>query len=140
MFWPDFHSKLEEYRVTLLQMRRGRDGMDRAHGNEKRGQKRQVRLYCVSRAPVSSSRPISGNQKECVVPQATDHERNDRIEASVMMAALATLGLLVALAVSTSISDVSSLHAEAPQDGPDPARQITGIEETGSELQGSELN
>ena len=140
MFWPDFHSKLEQYRVTLLPMRPGWNGMDRARGNKKRGQQRQVRLYCVSRASVSSSTPISGNQKESVVPQATDHERNDRIEASVMMAALATLGLLVALAVSTSISDVSGLHAEAPQDGPDPARQITGIEETGSEVQGSELN
>ena len=71
--------------------------------------------------------------------QVTDHERNDRIEAMVMIAALATLGLLVALAVSTSFSDVSALQAVAPLDSPDHARQITGIEQTGTQLQGSEL-
>jgi hypothetical protein len=38
MFWPDFHSKLEQYRVTLLPMRPGWNGMDRARGNKKRGQ------------------------------------------------------------------------------------------------------
>lgn len=114
--------------------------MVRVDGNEKRGPGHLLRPYCVSRSLVSSSTPFSGSQKECVVPQATDHERNDRIEATVMMAALATLGLLVALAVSTSISNVTGLQAEAPTDAPDPAHQITGIEETGSQLQGGELN
>lgn len=39
--------------------------------------------------------------------KVTDHERNDRIEATVMIAGLASLGVLVALAVSTSVSSVN---------------------------------
>lgn len=56
-----------------------------------------------------------------------------------MIAALASLGLLVALAVSTSMTDVTELQAAAPVGTPDHAPQLTGIEETDGTLQGSEL-
>ena len=56
-----------------------------------------------------------------------DHARNDRIEAAVLLAALATLCLLVAIAVSTSVIQIRSepgLHADTP----DPGRTGAGIE------------
>lgn len=75
------------------------------------------------------------------MPKATDHERNDRIEASVMMAALATLGLLVALAVSTSMTALTGpdLHATAPEVSPETASDSGGIVGSDAQLQGSEL-
>ncbi len=75
------------------------------------------------------------------MPQGTDHERNDRIEATVMMAALATLGLLVAMAVSTSVTGISGpeLQATITPDGPEAARDAAGIEPVSAQLQGSEL-
>ena len=66
-----------------------------------------------------------------------DHERNDRIEAAVLGAALASLVLLVALAVSTSVSAVSrpGLNAAAPaetargEDGIDPTATVPALRE-----------
>jgi len=79
--------------------------------------------------------------KEPSVTQQINHDRNDRIEASVMVAALATLGILVALAVSTSLSAVSQsdLQAAAPSAGPETAHDRQGIETTGAAVQGSQL-
>ncbi|MGI3184553.1 hypothetical protein [Nioella aestuarii] len=73
--------------------------------------------------------------------QGTNHERNDRIEATVMMAALATLGLLVALAVSTSVTAIESpeLQATAPFAGSQAASDTPGIVTPDSQVQGSEM-
>ena len=74
--------------------------------------------------------------------RGTDHERNDRIEATVIVGALATLGLLVAIAVSTSMSAVTAPDLQATTEGdtaPIPARSLGGIDPTGAQLQGSEL-
>ena len=58
-----------------------------------------------------------------------DHERNDRIEAAVLGAALASLVLLVALAVSTSVSAVSR-PGLAPATAAETARGEDGIDPT----------
>lgn len=77
--------------------------------------------------------------------QGTDHERNDRIEATVMMAALATLGLLVAMAVSTSMTALSGtelqaeLQATITPETPEAARDAAGLDPAGLQLQGSRL-
>lgn len=73
--------------------------------------------------------------------QGTDHERNDKIEATVMMAALASLGLLVAMAVSTSVTAVTgpNLQAVATPNSPDTTREAAGIDSNGLQRLGGEL-
>lgn len=74
-----------------------------------------------------------------------DHERNDKIEAMVMMAALAALGLLVALAVSTSVTTVTDGQFQAaapstmPPVVPETAQEAAGIDGNGVSLQDIEL-
>lgn len=79
--------------------------------------------------------------KEPILTQQTDHDRNDRIEATVMVAALASLGLLVALAVSTSVAAVSRPDRQAaiPAPLPDTARERPGFVTPGAALPGNEL-
>jgi len=67
-------------------------------------------------------------QKDNHVKTDTDHDRNDRIEAAILMAALASLCLLVAIAVSTSVSGLSSdSDRQATAPAPDPTRTEAGI-------------
>ena len=72
-------------------------------------------------------RRVGPRQKDTDLKTDTDHDRNDRIEATVLLAALATLCLLVAIAVSTSVSAVSSDH-ELHATTPDPALTGAGLE------------
>lgn len=66
--------------------------------------------------------------------QGDNPERNDRIEAAVLVTALASLGLLVALAVSTSVTAVSS-----PAQATDTAQGAAGIAPANPDLTGAEL-
>lgn len=66
-------------------------------------------------------------QKDIDLKSDAEHARNDRIEAAVLLAALATLCLLVAIAVSTSIIQIRS-EPDLQADTPDPGRTGAGIE------------
>ena len=91
--------------------------------------------------PTGQTRQHRPDSPEATVQRAFDKARtmagaskqtqNDRIEAAVIVAALASLGLLVALAVTTSVNAVSHPVREAgvspmPQ-GTDTASSLTGI-------------
>jgi len=69
------------------------------------------------------------------VTQGTEQDRNDRIEAAVLVAALASLALLVALAVSTSVTAVSG-RGELT----DTAQGEPGIAPAARDLTGAELH